>query len=144
MVLYVEIYRNTFIGFRASGTEYLFSVAMAAASGSAIVKISSLGRFPKPAFLAAWRVASFASSDHMAGNVIQHSIGVFSYAEAVICWQSFEDMYMYSSCRKSSHTPSASRKRGNCIIPWPDIFERAGSSYSPATAFLSSKSFVHE
>jgi hypothetical protein len=61
---------RTLIGFKAFGPENLFNVAIAAASGSAIVKTSSPIRFPKPALFAAVKVASFASSDYIAGNVI--------------------------------------------------------------------------
>jgi len=72
------------MGFKEFGPENLFKVAIAAASGSAIVKTSSPTRLPKPALFAAVKVASFASSDHMAGNVIQHSMGVVSKVKAVI------------------------------------------------------------
>jgi len=72
---------HTLIWLNALNPEYFFKVAIAAASGSAIVKIASSGRLPNPAFLAAFSVASLASSDHIAGSVIQHSMGVVSYVD---------------------------------------------------------------
>lgn len=109
--------RQTLIGLKAFGPEYFFNVAIAAASGSAIVKMSSPARLPNPALLAAFSVESLASSDHIAGSVIQHSIGVFSNVESVISRPNLEETYLYTSRRKSSQTPSASRKAGNFIIP---------------------------
>jgi len=132
------------MGFKASGSAYFFRVAIAAASGSAMVKISSFASEPKPAFLAAVRVAAFASSDQIAGSVIQHSIGVFSNVESDNCWRRILDTNWYTSRRKSSQTPGASRKEGNWNIPGPTIPERDGSSCSPTAAFLSSRSLVHE
>lgn len=56
----VGIFRRTLTEFKDFGPVYFFSVAMAAASGSAIVLITSIGRDPNPAALAALNVACLA------------------------------------------------------------------------------------